>query len=499
MVLVVIIAAIASMALFLTKAYYPPWMSLLVFGMAAYIVYSRWRKGCIGPLVVILGITYALPFIHLASYLGFDFNSPNSGPVWGGLAPNNYQYDPEIVSVMGHLGAVGALGFATGTLISGKTMLQSTTLGMNMQARRRTLSTPVYVIWIMSGLLTAWVSAPSETIASASYASQAALSSRIGFSSAWLFAGVILLFCLADALFDTNGSQRRAKLKLLVTAVTVVVVFFGLMRGNRELLVLPAVAGVMVVGWSPRFGVTHGIRIRLWLVLVLLFLVQAVNLVTGIVRSGLASYSSEYGVVRGMRIQLEAAQVELSTLANGTWSAVLLTPLSIAGTYVREGFPFRLGRTYVDYLLSLPPGFVANAIGYERPLSGSRGPAWEMIYGNGGTHAVVVPFMNFGIIGVFGVIGLWAFLVAKIEKRAIRLRSVPSLSLLGAIALSAPHWLWYSDKVLITVLITWFVSRGLYLIGVAKAGGQRTPPQTRSGIPERIPRSVHPPWGPRRF
>ena len=72
------------------------------------------------------------------------------------------------------------------------------------------------------------------------------------------------------------------------------------------------------------------------------------------------------------------------------WDMVcsLLTPISIAGDYIYNNYiyDYRLkwGEDYLNLLLSLPPGFLANWLDYVRPLNPMSGPAWEMRYGGGG-------------------------------------------------------------------------------------------------------------------
>jgi hypothetical protein len=154
-------------------------------------------------------------------------------------------------------------------------------------------------------------------------------------------------------------------------------------------------------------------------------------------------------------------------IPKGTWSAVLLTPLSVSGDYLRDRLPLRLGRTYLDLLLSVPPGFLADRLGYERPIDATRGPAHEMRYGIGGTHAVVVPFMNFRMPGVLVIFVIWGWLFAKLEQalcdpgaRAL----VERISAYGITCAIIPHWIWYGEKMLVTGLFIWLILSAIYLL-----------------------------------
>jgi hypothetical protein len=141
---------------------------------------------------------------------------------------------------------------------------------------------------------------------------------------------------------------------------------------------------------------------------------------------------------------------------------VLLTPLSIAGDYINGSLPLKYGQTYLDLLSSIIPGFLADWIGYTRPIDSFRGPAWEMTYGGGGIHAVVVPFTDFRMAGVLVIVALWSFAFAGMERYLIRHLNVSRLALLGIIGMAIPHWLWYGEKNIINAFFIWLVISLLY-------------------------------------
>ena len=82
-----------------------------------------------------------------------------------------------------------------------------------------------------------------------------------------------------------------------------------------------------------------------------------------------------------------------------------------------------------------------------------------MRYGIGGTHAVVVPFMNFRMFGVLVVVALWSWAIATVEKKLLASDDVawrvPGLAFVGVFCTLLPHWLWYGEKVLITGTVLW--------------------------------------------
>ena len=141
----------------------------------------------------------------------------------------------------------------------------------------------------------------------------------------------------------------------------------------------------------------------------------------------------------------------------GTWSAVLLTPLSVTGDVYYGRMKFKGGETYWQYLLSVPPGTITRALGIERPIEGTHGPAWEMRYGIGGTHAMVVPYMNFSTPGVFFVLFLYGFFTGKLERLLMTNTQVNMQLLYASIFIAAPFWFWYGEMSLIRALMSFYI------------------------------------------
>ncbi len=110
---------------------------------------------------------------------------------------------------------------------------------------------------------------------------------------------------------------------------------------------------------------------------------------------------------------------------------------------------------------------MAEALDYERPLSATAGPAWEMRYGKGGTHASVLPFMNFRMVGVFLIPALWSYIFLRYERSALRHISVINLGLLTTITMSSAHFLWYGEKYGINALILWGVFAFFYRVSLS--------------------------------
>jgi len=151
----------------------------------------------------------------------------------------------------------------------------------------------------------------------------------------------------------------------------------------------------------------------------------------------------------------------MNMITHGTWTDVLLTPFSAAYMYINKR-ELLLGVDYLNMILSLPPAFISDYLGYVRPWNSDKSPAWEMIFGNGGVHATVLPFRNFGLIGVTIVSCLSTLLVMYIEKiQTMRISYFQPFLYISTMAL-IPHWVWYGEKPLINGLIYMLLMSWIY-------------------------------------
>ena len=76
-----------------------------------------------------------------------------------------------------------------------------------------------------------------------------------------------------------------------------------------------------------------------------------------------------------------------------------------------------------------------------------------MKFGLGGVHGSVIPFRNFGFVGLLLAFVLFSFLIVRVEQ-ACRNKATPAnTSVLVAIAATLPHWLWYGDKYMVNAVI----------------------------------------------
>ena len=458
---------ILGIALFSAKQYPPVFVSIFVFCFVAFRLIAGYRRRRIGPLALLFLLCYALPFIHIVPYLWFDFRGEAPAIMWG-LAANPYMTDQAIVELTAFIGAVGAAGLAVGVSLSGSRMTPQAPRGQKTGSPPHdaaALPMPIFLIWMGTGVILSWLFAPEQTIFTAAYTEGIAISQDWNFSSIWMFSYAFLLFCLADAILEPDPATARWKRRIFLVSGVLVVVYFQLLRGDRESLPFALAAMLMFFIWgAPGLPAVAGRkRSRETVFACLLAGIFFVSLLVGAMRFSLAG-ADLAAVGRLLFDLLESGAISLDNLLHGTWSAVLLTPLSVAGDHLTDLPAFKYGGDYLDLLLSLPPGFVADFVGYARPIDSFKGPAWEMTYGLGGVHAVVLPFRNFGMIGVFFILMLWGCLLVNAEKHFSRALTASSLAFLGVVAMALPHWLWYGEKNIINALIVWLILSLLYRI-----------------------------------
>ena len=453
--------------LFFHMRIHPPIIfSVVVFVLAAWYLIRLYTQDKVGPLTLLLFIVYALPFIHIVPYNWFDFETDSPSILWG-LAVNPYMIDRTIIELMSMIGAVGAAGFAAGaSLMQGRLPSRvSSHEGKNFScAFEKTLPLSVFCVWVAISVVFTWITAPEDTVFSSVYTESKAISHNWGFSSAWMFSYAFLIFAVADSIFERSRQIGRIKRIIIGYTFLVIVLWFQLLRGDRESLTCVVAVLLMFCVWGRDLvgSLRERTKTKSYAMVLAIFAIAAISHLIGFLRSSLVGMRRFSDMQHVFGDMVEVGALRFDRIITGTWSGVLLTPLSVAGDYVSGTLSLKHGQTYLDLIASIMPGFVANWIGYTRPIDGFNGPAWEMTYGVGGTHAVVVPFMNFRMVGVFTIIALWSFACARLERYSIKNATVSNLALLGTVAMAVPHWLWYGEKNIINALIIWLVISFVY-------------------------------------
>jgi hypothetical protein len=457
-------SGIVATGLFHLDIYLPISFSVLIFVFLSFWFINEYRQKRIGMLMLLIWLVYALPFIHIPPYIWFDFSQ--SPFLHWGLVANPYMFDEKVISLTAMIGAVGGLGIAFGALLHKMRIRQD--LGLNPDGSMRkfnSMAMPIWLVWVVIGVFLSALSAPQETIFTAAYTQSDSVLQSVNFDSAWMMSYVILNFAFCDALLERKAGVRYMKIRIILAMIIFIVVYFQFLRGNRESV--SWVFGLALIYYYWAAGITQRRNFSIpWLrILVVAISLVVISMVLGVIRSNLegASLADARTLIRSLS---ESGRIGLSNATHGTWSAVLLTPLSVAGDHIYDLLPLKFGQDYLNLFLSLMPGFLADVIGYVRPLDARQGPAWEMRYGLGGTHATVVPFMNFRMVGVFLVSATWTFIIVNYEKMALKQVGVIKLSLLASIAMVSPHWLWYGEKYGLNALLMWIIFAFFYRVSL---------------------------------
>lgn len=455
---------VAAVGLFHADIYFPIWFSVAVLLFVSLYLLQQYRKKRFSILILLIWLVYSLPFIHIPPYIWFDFSQD---PLlhWI-LAVNPYMVDVRVIKLTAMIGAVGGMGIAFGASLNRRRIQQD--WGINPDGSKRlfqTIDMPVWLFWVVIGVALTALSAPQETIFTAEYTKSKSALDGVNFGSAWMMSYVILSYTFCDALLERQAAIKYLKMKIILAAVILVVVFFQLLRGDRESVSWVFGLALVYYYWAAGITQRRGFTIPWLKISGVAFCLVVISMVLGVIRSGLtgASLADAGALIWDL---YEAESIGLASALHGTWSAVLLTPLSVAGDHIYGLLAVKWGHDYLNLFLSIIPGFLADAIGYIRPIDGMQGPAWEMRYGLGGTHATVVPFINFRMLGVFLGPAIWTFVMINYENMDLRKVSVIKLSLLVTIAMVSPHWLWYGEKNGFNALVLWLILALFYRVSL---------------------------------
>jgi hypothetical protein len=450
-----------------------------IVAMALLTIWGIWtsRVSALSLLPRFMIVLYSLPFAVLVGYL------MNPDYIWM-FTPRGLDIieDHLVIRQMVMVGLIGLLG-----LIAGMRWAALRRPGpggaapMIVQRSNRTLSAPIFYALVPVAVLFSWLSAPPETILETTYASgqSDAVAATINFPAAYMVSYVLLVILFIDAERERRAAWRRTKFLAVGLATAYIVIVLQLLRGDRESSGLVVALTALYVT-SPA-GVRQARRLasiaksRIRRLMIPMAGLVAVFIALGSLRGTLSQASAVAEVLS----PVEAVELGLS---QNTWTAVLWTNLSVAWEHRQGLLQYKYGQTYVDYALSLPPGVVTKALGYERPLEGWRGIAWEDAAGvsSGGLHVVVAPFRNFGAFGVFAILMLYGFFIARIEQRG---ESGPlgARVLWGSVFCGSFLWFWYGDMSFIRALMM----AGLAYIGYRIALSiQWTTP--RSALPDGV-------------
>lgn len=309
--------------------------------------------------------------------------------------------------------------------------------------------------------LSAMSSAP-ETLFQAAYGGRHSDSTAatINFPAAYLVSYVVFVLLWIDIERETNRSSRRWKVVGLALAASYVIVVLQVLRGDRESSGLIAAFAALYLT-SPHAGLEASraiVRARIVRLILPLTLLVTVFIALGRFRDTVAAVSE----------RLTFSQMVRLGFSQNTWTGVLWTNLGTAWQYDHGLLEYKLGTTYRDYLLSLPPGVISRVLGYARPEESGQGVASEDPAGvsSGGLHVVIVPFKNFGAFGVLVVLFLYGSLIALLE-RANRQRTALARFLWASTFCASFIWFWYGDMPIIRAIMACLILYPVYRLAMS--------------------------------
>lgn len=439
------------------------WITMLIFSIA--VVFGLQVKiSKFSFLTRTMVVFYALPFAHCFEYI------VNPSVIYGsgicGVPANPYNTDPGIVARMAMNGCIGMLGLVAGYLFL-RTLSERET-AQNIKITYAPLGIGPFLLIGGTSVLLAYLNAPAETIFGTAYTNSFRILtlSNVEFNAAGLLSNCCTAFLFIDALNEKRPVTLRFKVAILLPVLFLNIVWFDIMRGVRRCLGLILAMGVMYFTRLDEYGIKQIPKVLIDVYLtsfmkwkrrtfikisILFILVFLIFQVVGTIRNV---------TIRGF---IQGERSEKISYLSGTWSFVLLTPLSVVGDFYNGLMTPKFGSTYREYLLSIPPGIIAQKLGYERPITETNNPAYEMRYGLGGTHVMVVPYMNFKSFGVFFILLLYGMLIGWVEK-GIETGKLKRRFLYACFLIVAPFWFWYSDLDLIRGVMAFFIVWWTYRI-----------------------------------
>jgi hypothetical protein len=446
--------AVWCAALFALGVYLP--LQIAVVGLFLLAGWGLWsmrltRLSLLARLMIVL---YVMPFSVTLGYLGFGDYTWWSTPTVLALLSDRVLIEQMM--------AIGITGLAA--LLAGLKAIEASRVGERdlvasdaLEPPRRTLDALAFVAALGLATALSWVHAPRTTIFEEVYAAEGTegFYQDINFYGAFLVSYLLLVLLFVDAEHSRPAARRWKRLAVLSTTLFALI-FLQILRGDREIVGLLAALIVLYVT-EPMRGRPGGVRSRAWKRMFWLALPILV-LVVVLIAVGAARYE-----LSGSDVS-PAADLLAIGFANSTWTAVLLTNLGLAAQLQDGRIEYLYGETYVQYLLSLAPGMATHYLGFERPIEATRNPGyWYIGISSGGNHVVNVPFKNFGIFGVVGVLSIYGMAIGYWEKTGVGNRQWHRF-LYGAITASSFMWFWYADMNVIRALmgagLLWLVYRG---------------------------------------
>jgi hypothetical protein len=425
---------------------------ILGFLISIYSIGILFKKNRIGSALYFFVLV--LPFIHLIPY-GLSDDILLAAELWG-MFINSYMLNIDIIEITALIFFTSVLGFLVGIIFGGGFSSITSSFSYQLRSSYVNFRTIPSLFWfpILGGaILIGTLSLPSGSLVGIGVGKS--FISQVSFPSGWLLSGIVFIFLYIDLSLDNFRKRRILKFIFWIIGFGYIIIFCQIYTGNREFF--PIMFALLLFGYVFKLSIfskklkIDTIKIHWYLMGGVIFFLIAQFL--GVVRGDLRVEGSIETIMNTVTILTSDFNFLIKKLFHGTWSAVLLTPLSVAGDYFFGKMEYKLGQSYLDLFLSVPPGFIFEIFNIERPLSDTEGPSFEMRFGQGGTHVSVVPFINFGLLGVFIILAFFGWLISNIEKKTLQKRSFSRIFLLISLISISPHWFWYGDKIALNCLI----------------------------------------------
>jgi hypothetical protein len=420
---------------------------ILFFALSAWALLKMARPRFM-PLCGLMILLYVMPFTVCWGYIGDPDYS-----WWNTDLSRAFMANPRIVRGMLLVGLIGLLGLGSGILAgrSGRRRVRSGAFP------RAGLGLVQFFGWIVAALFLSFISAPSTTIFSSVYEAEVGIAGKWNFNAAATLGYTFLVAAFVDA--ERDGARRERqwiKRSLVFAATGIILVFFQVLRGDRDAFgLVVALGGLYLTERIPEPGARAVHRRRGLLVGLAGVVVVLAFLAVATLRTGLAV---------GERPPLREAI--RSGYNESTWGSALLTNLSLAAQYHEGRMVTEGGRTYWEYVLSLPPGILTNALGVRRPIERDQGPNyWFTDISAGGIHVVTVPFKNFHAGGALLVLLLYGYLIGRSEVIGQTGGWIGRLWY-GSCFVASAQWFWYGDICFIREVMAFGIVAVLYRMSV---------------------------------
>jgi hypothetical protein len=409
-------------------------------------------------------------YMPLSSSLGYAF--VEDYVFWNSPRAFSLGHDHAVISAMIWTGEIGLCGFLAGMLLVNKS-IRNEKRSAESPARVESyflpnLSNVVFLVLTVFAVLLSWIAAPTDTIFEEAYGTAITRGSQLNFNAGALSSYTLLILLQLDIYRTTKKSFKQT---VFVCAVVYVILVLQLLRGDRESSGL--IIGMLLL--HVKFGTPKS---KEYLKNILTTFQQRIYLIGGAVALILI-----FSLIGTLRSKASTGYVEKSDLSEllvrglqqNTWTAAGVNNLALAEEYVNGSTEYFYGKTYVEYALSLPPSFVAKALGYIRPINSNNAPGlWYRYLTNGGTHPVIVPFKNFGALGLL----LFTIGLGQVIGHIDRLdssRILISQYTYGVFAVSGFKWFWYGDMNLIRSCMAAAIFYAIYICFACVREGRGRP------------------------